>query len=206
MNLPIIVVALITINSKSLSQIQENIPSKLSKIQGKWVTENDDGTLAYDNIVGSKSYFPNIVYPEKLDSAYNTFCDDCAGIERSSYDISKLKINNDNGEYLMIDSLFCYEFYMPEDGLSYSLNWTYRHIDRIIYKRVNAMHPDAKRGIIKAEKSIIYTLPNKEKPMKKYLVRYDEIEILERQEGFTKIKFYGKPDIIGWIQTEDIWK
>ncbi|WP_435357990.1 hypothetical protein [Emticicia sp. SJ17W-69] len=51
-------------------------------------------------------------------------------------------------------------------------------------------------------KSTIYSIPNK--PSKMYLLKNDEVEILEEKDEWLKIRFYGKKIIEGWIKKSDV--
>jgi len=55
---------------------------------------------------------------------------------------------------------------------------------------------------IKSAKSIIYTSPNI--PTKMYLVKGNEVEIIEKKDNWLKIRYYGKKTIEGWVKKEDV--
>lgn len=55
---------------------------------------------------------------------------------------------------------------------------------------------------IKSNKSIVHVLPNQ--PTKMYLLKNDEVEILEEKSSWLKIRYYGKKTIEGWIKKEDV--
>ena len=56
--------------------------------------------------------------------------------------------------------------------------------------------------IINFSKSIIHRIPNK--PTKMYLIKGDEVEILEDNGEWLKIRYYGKKTIEGWIKKSDV--
>jgi hypothetical protein len=51
-------------------------------------------------------------------------------------------------------------------------------------------------------KSIIYAIPNN--PTKMYLIKGNEVEILEQKDNWLRIRYYGKKTIEGWIKKEDV--
>ncbi len=55
---------------------------------------------------------------------------------------------------------------------------------------------------IMAEKSRIHSVPNQ--PTKMYLIKGDEVEYLEENGEWYKIRFYGKKTIEGWIRKSDV--
>ncbi len=55
---------------------------------------------------------------------------------------------------------------------------------------------------IKPSKSLINSIPNK--PTKMYLIKGDEVEILEEKGEWLKIRYYGKKTIEGWIKKSDV--
>lgn len=55
---------------------------------------------------------------------------------------------------------------------------------------------------IRIEKSIIYSSPSIRTKM--YLVKGDEVEIIEERERWLKIRYYGKKPIEGWIKKSDV--
>jgi hypothetical protein len=66
------------------------------------------------------------------------------------------------------------------------------------YKRV------AKSGFKKLSALKVYlnSIPNK--PTKMYLIKGDEVEILEEKGEWLKIRYYGKKTIEGWIKKSDV--
>jgi hypothetical protein len=55
---------------------------------------------------------------------------------------------------------------------------------------------------IKSPKSTIYNTPNN--PTKMYLIKGNEVEILEQKDNWLRIRYYGKKTIEGWIKKEDV--
>ncbi len=55
---------------------------------------------------------------------------------------------------------------------------------------------------ITVQKSIIHSAPNQ--PTQMYLIKGDEVEFLEEQGEWYKIRFYGKKTIEGWIRKSDV--
>jgi len=51
-------------------------------------------------------------------------------------------------------------------------------------------------------KTIIYSSPNS--PTKMYLLKGDEVEIIEEKDEWLKIRYYGKKTIEGWIRRSDV--
>lgn len=51
-------------------------------------------------------------------------------------------------------------------------------------------------------KTFIHSLINK--PTKMYLLKGDEVEIIEERGGWLKIRYYGKKTIEGWIKKSDV--
>ena len=51
-------------------------------------------------------------------------------------------------------------------------------------------------------KAFIYTIPNQQSKM--YLLKGDEVEILETQDDWLKIRYYGSKTIEGWIRKTDV--
>jgi hypothetical protein len=59
--------------------------------------------------------------------------------------------------------------------------------------------------LIRVKKSFIHSLPNK--PTKMFLIEDDNVEILEKREGWLRISFYNektKKEIEGWIKKGDV--
>lgn len=56
--------------------------------------------------------------------------------------------------------------------------------------------------LIKSTKSIIYKTPNI--PTKMYLIRGNEVEVLEQKGNWLRIRYYGKKTIEGWVKKEDV--
>jgi len=67
---------------------------------------------------------------------------------------------------------------------------------QIRYKFIN----EAKK--VKSFQSIVYTSPNT--PTKMYLLKGDEVEIIEEKNEWLKIRYYGKKTIEGWIKRSDV--
>ena len=61
---------------------------------------------------------------------------------------------------------------------------------------------DKAKYIVKVTKSIIYSTPNK--PTKMYLLKGDEVEILQEKDDWLQIRYYGKKTIEGWIKKSDV--
>ncbi|MFD2240365.1 hypothetical protein ACFSMX_04885 [Flectobacillus roseus] len=55
---------------------------------------------------------------------------------------------------------------------------------------------------INFSKSLIYSFPNN--PTKMYLIKGDEVEILEENGEWLKIRYYGKKVVEGWIKRSDV--
>ncbi|SFQ34977.1 hypothetical protein SAMN04515674_115149 [Pseudarcicella hirudinis] len=55
---------------------------------------------------------------------------------------------------------------------------------------------------VKILKSTIWSTPNH--PTKQYLLKGDEVEILETQDDWLKIRYYGSKTIEGWIKKTDV--
>jgi len=55
---------------------------------------------------------------------------------------------------------------------------------------------------INTPKSPIYFTPNT--PTKMYLLKNDEVEVLEEKEDWLRIRYYGKKTIEGWIKKSDV--
>lgn len=55
---------------------------------------------------------------------------------------------------------------------------------------------------IKIAKSIIYKTPNN--PTKMYLLKGNEVEVLEQKDNWLRIRYYGNKTIEGWIKKEDV--
>lgn len=55
---------------------------------------------------------------------------------------------------------------------------------------------------ITVQKSIIHSAPNQ--PTKMYLIKGDEVEFLEENSEWYKMRFYGKKTIEGWIRKSDV--
>ncbi|MFC0181145.1 hypothetical protein ACFFJX_00590 [Pseudarcicella hirudinis] len=51
-------------------------------------------------------------------------------------------------------------------------------------------------------KAFIYTIPNQQSKM--YLLKGDEVEILETKDDWLKIRYYGSKTIEGWIKKTDV--
>jgi hypothetical protein len=59
-----------------------------------------------------------------------------------------------------------------------------------------------KEGSIHVQKSFIYSQPNKQTKM--YLLKDDEVEIIEKKEDWLHIRYYGKKVVEGWIKKSDV--
>ena len=55
---------------------------------------------------------------------------------------------------------------------------------------------------IKSTKSTLYKTPNI--PTKMYLIRGNEVEVLEQKDNWIRIRYYGKKTIEGWVKKEDV--
>lgn len=55
---------------------------------------------------------------------------------------------------------------------------------------------------IKSNKSFVYKVPNIITQI--YLLKGDEVEILDQKNNWLKIRYYGKKTIEGWIKKEDV--
>ncbi|AFK01923.1 SH3 type 3 domain protein [Emticicia oligotrophica DSM 17448] len=70
------------------------------------------------------------------------------------------------------------------------------------FSKFNIFQFSGKTKRIKSSKSIINSSPNI--PNKMYLLKGDEVEILEEQDDWLRIRYYGKKTIEGWIKRSDI--
>ncbi len=61
---------------------------------------------------------------------------------------------------------------------------------------------EEKEGRIHVQKSFIYSQPNKQTKM--YLLKDDEVEIIEEKKDWLHIRYYGKKVVEGWIKKSDV--
>jgi hypothetical protein len=89
--------------------------------------------------------------------------------------------------------------------------WNYTNSQNIItYKRVisppkfvvDFLKKITLFRIVKSPKSIVYSLS--ETPTRMYLIKGDEVEILEEKDEWLRVRFYGKKIIEGWIKKSDV--
>lgn len=57
---------------------------------------------------------------------------------------------------------------------------------------------------IKASKSFIYSIPDSNKQTKIYLIKGDDVEVLEEKNDWLHIRYYGKKAIEGWIKNTEV--
>ncbi len=57
--------------------------------------------------------------------------------------------------------------------------------------------------MIQYSRAIIYKSINNN-PTNMYLIKNDVVEVLEEQEDWLRIRYYGKKVIEGWIKTSDV--
>ncbi len=91
-------------------------------------------------------------------------------------------------------------------------NKTYSLSERIVYEKVNFDNLFGKFRAevpeppyyenIKSGKAPIYSKPNFKTKM--FLIKGDEVKILEEKDNWLKIRYYGKKAIEGWIKRSDI--
>jgi hypothetical protein len=100
----------------------------------------------------------------------------------------------------------------PEKGNDF-LGWSHSNSQRLVYYNrvitpkpflINFYKKIAKSSFKKINnaKSIIHSTSMK--LTKTYLIKGDEVEIIEEKEDWLKIRFYGKKTIEGWIKKTDI--
>ena len=51
-------------------------------------------------------------------------------------------------------------------------------------------------------KAYLYSSPNK--PTKMYVLKGDDVELVDRQDDWLKIRFKGKKVVEGWIKRSDV--
>jgi len=146
----------------------------------------------YDNLITPKKNQINIGY-DRLGNLYEP-------TRRCQW-----SINEDLPEGLPPTTLSLY-FNMNPD--------VYKKVDTIPYFVLNSLKnniEDWKKYLdfighqekhIKSEKSTIYTSPNI--PTKMYLVKSNEVEIIEEKDKWLKIRYYSKKSIEGWVKKEDV--
>lgn len=137
-------------------------------------------------------------------------------------DISKNKIGYDSLGNLFKPTRRCeWDIYekLPNHQKTLEL---YFNMEPDVYKKVNTI-PDyvlislkknkehwkryiefmkEKEGKIQAQKSFIFSTPNKQTKM--YLLKDDEVEITDEKEDWLHIRYYGKKVIEGWIKKSDV--
>ncbi|NBB32005.1 hypothetical protein [Cellulophaga sp. BC115SP] len=106
----------------------------------------------------------------------------------------QIKTFNTGREVLIEDKIYKYENQLAFEEVSF---------DKLFGKMHNDVgEPTPSLELIKVSKSIIYDSPNS--PTKMYLIKGDEVEILEEKEEWLNIRYYGKKIIEGWIKKSDI--
>lgn len=131
---------------------------------------------------------------------------------------------NEN-DYFYYDGTLCYLGIEPEDvpskvGSRFELInsnvFVYNKVERLPNEYLRALYKKGKKDNkdylknffnmdfkeIKIPKSIIHSAPNQ--PTKMYLIKGDEVEFLEEQGEWYKIRFYGKKTIEGWVRKSDV--
>lgn len=106
----------------------------------------------------------------------------------------QIKTFNTGREVLIEDKIYKYENQLAFEEVSF---------DKLFGKMHNDVgEPTPSLELIKVSKSIIYDSPNS--PTKMYLIKGDEVEILEEKEEWLNVRYYGKKIIEGWIKKSDI--
>ena len=131
---------------------------------------------------------------------------------------------NEN-DYFYYGGTLCYLGIEPEDlpskvGSRFELInsnvFVYNKVERLPNEYLRALYKKGKKDNkdylknffnmdfkeIKIPKSIIHSAPNQ--PTKMYLIKGDEVEFLEEQGEWYKIRFYGKKTIEGWVRKSDV--
>ena len=131
---------------------------------------------------------------------------------------------NEN-DYFYYGGTLCYLGIEPEDlpskvGSRFELInvnvFVYNKVERLpneylraLYKKGKKDNKDYLKSFFNMDfkeiiipKSIIHSVPNQRTKM--YLIKGDEVEFLEEQGEWYKIRFYGKKTIEGWIRKSDV--
>ncbi len=139
--------------------------------------------------------------------------------------IEILKEQKNENDYFYYGGTLCYLGIEPEDlpskvGSRFELInsnvFVYNKVERLPNEYLRALYKKGKKDNkdylksffnmdfkeIKIPKSIIHSAPNQ--PTKMYLIKGDEVEFLEEQGEWYKIRFYGKKTIEGWVRKSDV--
>lgn len=116
--------------------------------------------------------------------------------------------------FKIIDAhLYTYDFFNENVFIQYGYGWTPGQPQSgLVYNSVNSIPIDIIKKIkelkkkklktILVTKSNLFNTPNVATKM--YLVKGDEIEILEKRSEWLKIRYYGKKIVEGWIKKSDV--
>ncbi|MFY7987347.1 MAG: SH3 domain-containing protein [Flavobacterium sp.] len=106
----------------------------------------------------------------------------------------QIKTFNTGREVLIEEKIYKYENQLAFEEVSF---------DKLFGKMHNDVgEPTPLLELIKVSNAIIYNTPNS--PTKMYLIKGDEVEILEEKGEWLKIRYYGKKTIEGWIKRSDV--
>ena len=217
---------LLTINLIVLAQV---IPSKKNLI-GYWQSQDD--TTNYFVFSKDQSIRMRISQEHGIVDLYFTygFCDELKlksinDLKDEGYyyfEVEEWNFDKENrekdGTYSGIQANV---IQMEDDKNSFQIYDSARPGQRGTYKRIDQLPSKLARVLksknivintptqsskpkflIKSTKSIIYKTPNI--PTKMYLIRGNEVEVLEQKGNWLRIRYYGKKTIEGWVKKEDV--
>ncbi len=141
------------------------------------------------------------------------------------FNIEIMSEQKDENDYFYWSDILCSLGIEPEDlpskvGSRFELInsnvFVYNKVERLPNEYLRALYKKGKKDNkdylknffnmdfkeIKIPKSIIHSAPNQ--PTKMYLIKGDEVEFLEEQGEWYKIRFYGKKTIEGWVRKSDV--
>ncbi|MFC0183754.1 hypothetical protein SAMN04515674_11132 [Pseudarcicella hirudinis] len=116
--------------------------------------------------------------------------------QRDNWNMIKYQIKtfNTGREVLIDEKVYKYENQLPFEEVSF---------DKLFGKMHNDVgEPTPLLELIKVSKAIIYNLPNTSTQM--YLIKGNEVEVLETKGDWLKIRYYGKKVVEGWIKKTDV--
>jgi hypothetical protein len=132
-----------------------------------------------------------------------------------SKEITEVNVVHITREYDKIINahLYSYDFYDKDTFNQYGYGWTpgqpqtgfiYRRA-KIIPKEILEVIKKIKSDIlrkVKSDKTIIYSIPVISTKM--YILKNDEVEILEEKDEWLRVRYYGKKIVEGWIKKSDV--
>ena len=197
----------------------------LEKLSGIYI-HLKDSTL-YD-IINKNGKCLSLIITNRNTSRYFdnpiTSIEKCGFIKEGNEDWNNLEFEGTTKDKLYLGNDYIFDYELNEDGKVESLELSntnifmlnrVNYLPAVLIKKLIFQSKKDKRDYIKefldiefkkitTKKSLIHSAPNK--PTKMYLIKGDEVEVLEEKNGWLNIRYYGKKTIEGWVKKEEVGK